>query len=487
MSIKRYKKDKKYWICAFTFFSFNLILICMNEYQTIGALWLVILCLLPSLIVALQTSYLSLKLICAITLITQIITVPVFYLQPDSYNFGSHRPFNFTFLEALPVFQNLGLFLLLVATFIKLSERFVCSPVQYLDINKNEIVFKNRNIFRQKNIKYQLLQILCIFLLISVSLPIKFWMFKMGIGIVGITPPKLPYHLSGILFYFFSYFVPLSIGYLYIHTKRKSILLALFILIYALLIGLTSASKGIVLLTTAPIIAFAWFDRRWIILIISCFLAGLGVLIAATCREIIYIYDGQNATSFTELGAFKTLIETFLLLDWSPKMLFVFSNIASRIEGFQGLLLASQFSAEMVGGEWKLFFKAMYNGLVDIDHDAMHLEFIGYTIPLGFYNVSASLNAWVLMTINKNIMMVIPFVIYVTFIIILLEKMLLRTGKKYQISLPILKSLLFFVTIYFLTCPGTNVFIAILAILILFGSLPKFRLSSSINQTVLQN
>ena len=451
---------------------FSLFLALMGAWQAAGALLIVIICLLPSVWVALRTSYLGLKIFCTTALITQVITVPVFYLQADRYPFGGHRPFGFTVMEALPTFLFLGLFLLLVAYLVKQSEWVVGEPVQWTDANQRA----RGNALSDGAASSQTIFVIGITLLIVVSLPVKFWMFDMGIGLVGAPPPQLPYRLSGILFYMFNSIIPLSIGYLYLKTHRKSLVLALIISAYAVVIGFTAVSKGVVLLTIAPIVAFAWLDRRWAILGVSGLLAMFGVMVATASREIVHISDGLTTGSFTDMGALGTLVEVMALLEWSPEILLIFVDIAGRVEGFRGLLLASQFNPDAVGGAWAIFAKSINGNWADLGHDAMHLEYLGYTIPSGFYGIAASLNAWMMMAANKYLLMVLPFVLYAALSLVILEKMLMRAAHKYRLPLPLAQAVLFFATMWFYTGPGTLEFRVLFTASIIFGLLPALRL-----------
>ncbi len=451
---------------------FSLILALAGKWQVAGALWVAIICLLPSVWVALRTSYLGLKIFCTTALITQVITAPVFYLQADRYAFGGHRPFGFTAMEALPIFLVLGLFLWLVACLVILCERVVGAPVQWADASLRA----GGSALSAGAASRQTIFVIGIILLIAISLPVKLWMFEMGIGLTGAPSPQLPYRLSGILFYVFNSVIPLCIGYLYLKTHRKSLALALIISVYAVVIGLTAVSKGIVLLTIAPIIAFAWLDRRWAILGVSGFLVAFGVMVAAASREIVHISDGLTTGSFTGLGVLGTLVEVMARLEWSPEMLLIFADIAGRVEGFQGLLLASQFNPDTVGGAWAIFAKSINGNWADLGHDAMHLEYLGYTIPMGFYGVAASLNAWMLMAANQNLLMMLPFVLYAALTFVILEKMLMRIAHKYRLPLPLAQAVLFFVTLWFYTGPGTLEFRVLFTLSIVFGLLPALRL-----------
>lgn len=463
---------------------FTVILFLAGEVHAAGALWVVIVCLLPPLMLALRTSYLSVKFFCATVFVTQIITVPVFYLQRDRYAFSDHRPFGFTALEAMYVFLILGLFLLLLVYLTKLAEKAFGAPVKFLVSGVDRSVAKplSQNIdliagaAKRGASKSNMAYTISIVLLVSALIPFNFWMFDMGIGITGAPPPLLPYRLSGILTYLQNYILPVLIGYLYFKTKRNSFLLVVILSVYALLLGISTASKGAVLMVTAPLIAFAWLDKRWGILAFSAMFAGVGVTMASTSREIVHVADGVGGIgSFTELGTLETLAETFSRLEYS-QILLVFAAIAGRIEGFQGLFLASQFNPVAVGGSWKLLMNAILNGWGNLDHVAIHLEYLGYSIPAGFYGVVASVPGYMMLAANNNILMVLPFAAFATTTLVVLEKTLLRTAYKYRFPLPLAQVALFYVTLVFYTSPGSEVFKTLFLVSIALRFIPALRL-----------
>jgi hypothetical protein len=454
---------------------FSSLLVVTGEWQAAGALWVAVICLQPAMWVALGTSYFSLKLFCATTLITQIITVPMFYLQSDRYAFGDHRPFGFSPLDVVPVFALLGLFLWMLASTIKLSETRLGRPKDLEFLRNLDISRKCLNNLNCSNHNIQKYCSITIIFLIVISLPVKLWMYEMAIGIVGVAPPRLPFKLSGLLTYLFGMVIPLVIGYLYIKTGRKSLFLVGLVSVYSLMIGIASASKSVALYSMISIIAFSWIDRRWGIFTFSVLMTGLNVSLAAASREITHVSDGLTTGASTALGGIGTILETINQVEWSWELLLIFVGIAGRIEGFQGLWLASQFNTSAVGGSLGMFLNSISHGWSVLDHDSMHVEYLGYTIPYGFYGVAASLNAWMIMGSNSNLLMLIPFVIYASATLIILEMMLMRVAFKYGIAKPIAQSMLFFSTLWFYTGPGTLEFLAIFITIAALGYLPRIR------------
>ena len=460
---------------------FSLILVLAGEWKTASALWMVVVCLLPAIWLTLGTSSIVLKIYCATVLITQVVTVVPFYLLPDRYAFSEYRPFGFAPLDALQAFLILGIFLWLVAFLVKLIDRVLGSPVKLDGVSPNAMMAKitsevdrSRSASSIRAPKHNALFSIGILFIIVISLPIKSWMFDMGIGLVGIAPPRLPFRLTGILFYSFNYLVPIALAYLYIKTKRNSLLLALIVSAYALVVGVASVSKSVVFLSLAPIIAFACLDRRWTILIFTSLISGLGVTLVSLARGIVHVVDGGAVIAFTELGVLGTLAKAVANWSWSPESLLVFIDIARRFEGFQSMWLASQFNSDAVGGAWNIFLTVASFGKwgEEMGHDAIHLEFLGYTIPAGLYGVGGVFNSWMMMAVNKNIIMVLPFATYAALILVILERSVMRTAHKYQIIPTMVLSFLFFAVMWFYTGPSSRIFFVIFTASVIFSLLP---------------
>lgn len=435
---------------------------------------MVVICLLPATWYALGTNYLTLKITCFTVLVTQIITVIQFYLQRNTYSFYNHRPFEFNALSGLEAFLILGVFLWILVFLVKMAGNIINFPFRYHRYIHSVSISNFSGEVVKINLQQNTFFSMSIILVIVLSLPIKLWMFNMGIGLVGVPPPQLPYKLSGILFYLFNYLVPILLAYLYIKTKRNSLSISFITSMYAVLIGILSVSKSVVLIPIAPIIAFAWLDKRWLIMFSSIFFASLGIMVVIAARSIVHTYDGFSMIAFIELGGVGTILEVFSNLSWSSEIYFVFIDLANRFEGFESMILASNFNSEAIGGSWNILLNLITFGTYSIiDHNSIHLEYFGYTLPSGIFGVGQTFNAWLLMAVNNNIFMILPFLIYASMVIIIFEDSILRASKKYLLSPAISNSILFFITMWFYTGPATLIFFIFLLFAVIFSILPR--------------
>lgn len=435
---------------------------------------MVVVCLLPATWYALGTNYLTLKIICFTALVTQIITVINFYLQRNTYSFYNHRPFEFNALSGLEAFLILGVFLWMLVFLVKMAGNIINFSFRYHTYHHSVSISNFSGEVVKINLQQNIFFPISIILIIILSLPIKLWMFGMGIGLVGTPPPQLPYKLSGILFYLFNYIVPVLLAYLYIKTRRSSLLISFAVSIYAILIGILSVSKSVVLIPIAPIVAFAWFDKRWLIFLSSIFFASFGVMAVIIARSIVHIYDGFSINAFLDLGGLGTIIEVVTNTTWSSEIFKVFIDIANRFEGFQSMILASKFNAEAIGGPWNILLNLITFGSNSIiDHDSIHMEYFGYTLPSGIFGVGQTFNAWLLMAVNNNIFMILPFLIYASVVVIIFEDAMLKVSKKYLLLPTISNSILFFIAMWFYTGPATLIFFIFLLFTVIFSILPR--------------
>ena len=292
----------------------SLALASFSEYDAMYAWWLVIALFLPALLWAVKSRFIALITIVSIAFLTQSLTLPIFYLRRDEFSWGHVKPFGFTALESLPILIKLAVFIYALIILFKLLFRvsLVGGSSRNLinkKLIKNELfispasVSNNGNIYRIEEFGgrrngsgiYSLL----IVLIIIAMAPINIWMFSQGISIVGVEPPNLPYHLSGILHYFTKFIVPLTLAYLYFKVKRGWFL-EILIMLYACVLGVSSVSRSSLMFIILPVLYLALVDRRLLLLAVSGFGATIGFSIVSLTRNYVYIVsDGVSGGDFS--------------------------------------------------------------------------------------------------------------------------------------------------------------------------------------------
>jgi hypothetical protein len=454
-------------------------LLLAGEEQTAIAWWIMLACLLPSLIWVQRSRFYSVKLVVWLALFTQAVTMPLFYLDPDGYAFQPHRPFGFTGLESLQVFLRLGLFLLVFLAIASLLERVIKlprDPLSRLQRPSKNCDEANSSHGEEPRISQKTSRISqgLILLVVLMMIPLNYWMFQMGIGITGSPPPELPYKLSGILTYLAKVVVPTFVALLYLRTNRRSLLLVGILGGYSIYLGLCtvsrSASIGMVLV---PII-FAFLDRRWVLFAAGLLLGLLGIALATTSREIVHVVvAGASIRADTSLGFWTILQESASDSSWQKYLLFL-PNIITRLVGFQYLFLGSQVDPTALGGGLAVWLKTVDWRLVDLGHAAIHQEYLGYSnVPEGFYNVACSIFDYAFWAINGGLIFYPLFAVSLALFLMLPERAICKIACRYGVAKDFISLVICALGLCIATSPGWPPLQYLILALMLFERLPK--------------
>lgn len=416
-----------------------------GEFEALLGWWMSIGILLPPLLWALKTRYVTLRTICLLTFATQFVTLPYFYINRDYFGWGHVKPFYFTAVEAWPILAKVMLFLFsLIVFFTQLyrvrliggseslrSRRFLlpASPLKFRS-------FLSENAPHKKHGRRTSLYTFLLIILITILVPLNLWMFSRGISIVGVEPPRLPYKMSGILHYLTKYIIPLLLAYLYWNTKRGIFPMALM-LGYALLLGLSSISRSSLVFVMLPVFAAAWFDRRLTLLIFAGLGTVIGYSLVSFSRDFVYVITSGNIEAVTNISVLSIL--TKIMLDVDIRLLegaFIlkaFERIFNRIEGFENLVMSQFYDPNAVNGPWDIFIGMIWQGFTDIDLDLHHLQWQGNVLPEGFVNGGGLLSSVVIIG-NVNLLWILAIAVVVACILIILEKSVNRAVVRYGLS-----------------------------------------------------
>lgn len=477
-----------YWVGIVILASLGLAI--AGEFDTMLAWWLSIVLLLPPLLWALKTPYVSLKTICGISFLTQFVTLPFFYLYSANFAWGHVKPFHFTAWEAFPMLSKVSLFLIALILFFKWLypiSLFGGSSRKLTNSNSQITATKDRlNKYSDFDVRYNRkpwLFTLLIILLIAVLTPLNFWSYSKGIGLTGVEPPKLPYRLSGILFYLTKYITPLFLGYLYLKTKRGWPLMMLF-LVYAWILGFCSVSKGAVLIVMFPVLALALVDKRKRMLVVASLGTVIGVSFADSARAYVHIVTFGKTGADTSLSIFTLIADMFTdpnnkmwNFDFIPLLV---NSILARIEGFGNLVMAQYYDPDAVNGAWGFILRMIWRGLSTFDVDLHHIQWQGNILPIGFYN-GGSLLSTIVIVGNAGLWWVVISALVTTLILVILEKSTKRLFSIYKLPKNISYVIIaFFCVLYFTESGGSQIFVyPLLLIFITSLLLPIFRLKGN--------
>jgi hypothetical protein len=470
--------------------SFGLAIV--GEFDTMFAWWLAIGLLLPPLLWAFKTPYVALKTICGISFLTQFVTLPFFYVYRDDFKWGHIKPFHFTTWESFPMLAKVSLFLFALVLFFKWlypviivaggSSRKLTNVNHQAAVTK-DLLNKSSGLHVRHNRKTWLFTLLIV-LLIAILTPLVLWTYSQGISLVGVEPPKLPYRLSGILYYLIKYLSPLLLGYLYYKTKGSWPLMLLF-LAYAFLLGLCTVSKSSVMIIMMPVLGLAWIEKRKFFFAVAGIGTTIGIQFAAAARVYVYIVIGGKSAADTSLSIFTIIYNIFT--DPDSKMfnfnylLKLVSQIISRIEGFSNLVMSQYYDPDAVVGAWGFILRIIWRGFADFDTNTKNLHSIqwqGDVLPVGFYNGGALLSSIVILG-NAGLLWVLLIAMVVAIILATLEKSSNNIGRQYEefriLKVPVI---IFLSLIFFTEAGGAIIFVYPFLLLLIVSFFPTIVLKN---------
>lgn len=457
----------------------SLTLLLTNQLEIVIAWWIMLSCFIPALIWVTKSSFLSTKIVVWTSFITQAVTMPIFYLNPKKYAFQRHRPFNFTGLASLDVFYKIGTFLLVLLLFVSIWERLIRNSKRKhylvtLEGNTHGDPSSTVNPSNRLTItrSTSLISSGSIILIIVLMIPLNNWMFEMGIGLTGVEPPDLPYRLSGILTYFAKIAIPFLLSFLYMRTRRQSFLLVIILGFYSIFLGVSTVSRSTALMVIICPLVFSLIDRRWVIFLTSIVFAAFSLGLSTFSREIVFVVVNNVSDGNTSIGLIGTLVKTAAGLTWDQLLLIIPSTIG-RFEGFEGLWLASHVNPAVMGGGWAVWIKTIDWTLINLGHDTVHLEVLGYTVPKGFYNVSGSLLAYMLWSVGGSWFFYIPFAILASSFLVLQERSLRIIEIRYAVNPLIINALVTILSLSYFTSTGFPIGNFVFITLLVVSLLPK--------------
>lgn len=226
----------------------------------------------------------------------------------------------------------------------------------------------------------RIFDVLLVGFVVLIMVPLNMYMSTHNIGTLGLLNDPLPYRLTGIMYYTRLYFGPLLILILFAKSSRSWMLVAV-ILGYAVIAGLSSASRSVLLISMFSAGYFAIIDRQKFRLAIISVIGVLGFLLTSASRDYTYSSD-----SFVLSDAFIAALP--FLLGGQISIFDTIGGIANRFYGAQDMILAYQFVREDTWGAMVNYF--ISGGRADAivpdlgrDFYDMNLEGTGFGVGIG--------------------------------------------------------------------------------------------------------
>jgi len=465
----------------FVLFLAHIYFISNEMFLVIAAWWMVTIILLPALLSSVLVKSLGLRFFVAVCFFTQFLTVPWFVSRKDRYTYSGWtavKDFDFRLTEFAEIYLPIGVFLfLLVVVFLIISKlmplpsvqkkRYRCFP------NRRDSFFSNsKAISNPRQKKYTLLILIIVLLLI----PLNLWMFQNGISMTGIKPPMLPFKMSGILHYSTTFLVPALLFYLYTKSARNA-LPASILLFYALILGTSHISRSATIFMLFPVIFYALIDKKkQFLLILSSVWGLIAIQVSSLMRNVVYFYGGAGSrnSAATDAGFSTRMYDFFSTQAVNIDLVDMAFSIVSRIESPQSIVLGSQFDPDAIGGKIVMLKRLFYQGWIQIDSDAFHLEWIGKTLPKGFAAAGGFLSA--VLSISGNNMFFLIFLSFITAMYIYFGEYLVRKINHRFNFLGLYSALILLYVVCFVTSVGTIMWWGMIAFMVFLLLMPKMKI-----------
>jgi hypothetical protein len=411
--------------CIFWFFSI--------DYRP-SVIWFVIsLTFYPILIGSHLLGHSTFQIFAYAMFLSHALASPLFFLQEDIFEysgFSAVRDFDFSLTWYFRVYLYVFLFLYSTLFSVLLFKKIFSSEIKYLQIDEFSFTISKNKVYNV---------FLFVFLLFLAFL--NKWMFDNGIGLTGIEPPKLPYRLSGILYFFSRFFAPLIILYLYSKCIRNY-RITLLIIVYATWAAITSVSRTTLTMLWLPVIFFAILDKRYILLFSVVFLFFSIFPFIELARNYVYQIDNGVVGMNMDYSIGNIIWELFNTRETLSLKDALFGFIG-RLGGTQDVILADQYNNESFASIF-LEFKRVFLLSNEVEILKVQSELFGFNPPEGFSPGDGALSASILIISRKSIIIIIILSLFVSALLHFHELLLYRLALIFNYP-----ALTFFLSLFF--------------------------------------
>ena len=246
------------------------------------------------------------------------------------------KDFDFNAFSLIELYLPILYFHFLVIIFFLFAWYFFIKIYSNIEVQPNRINFSYGKNSDRKHF-FIITVFFCFFMFY-----INYFMFNNSIGIGGVAKTRLPFKLTGILFYFSRFIAPLIILYLVLYLRSS---LSLFILLSSLAVfsSFTALSKAVLLLYSLPLILLLLRDKKIFLLVIFFILIIFTYEAVALGRSIVYLVEDGIVRRNLDFDIFSVLFQASKMIDVGDiDFLNTLFALGERIGGGQDIVLASQ-------------------------------------------------------------------------------------------------------------------------------------------------
>jgi hypothetical protein len=227
------------------------------------------------------------------------------------------------------------------------------------------------------------------------------WMYSHGIAITGLehSQQELPFHLAGILYYATKFLVPMLLFVVYMRTSRSAVL-ATIILLFAIWAGVSQLSRTTYVLTSSPVLLFAFLDRRHARLVAASVFFLISFSWVQSARGVVYYVSDGIAYGDVSVSLPKVVWEAAVGTGIESVSGGLYT-LLSRPGGAQDVVLASQYDTAGMGGSVSEF-QRLFLLRSKRSADEIQYALYGFVPPSGFSAGSGGFSARMLLISGGN-------------------------------------------------------------------------------------
>ena len=384
-----------------------------------------------------------------------------FFLQRDNYQysgFSAVKDFDFSAFRFIgyyvPVIVAYYVILLVAATPILLN------PARYRIVESGSGAFgrlaslipaegsrRNRGLMR-----------LLLVTLVALFASINWWMYDHGIGLTGINPPRLPFHLSGTLYYSARFVFPVILTYLFTRFRPSSADLYL-VIAYACFASLTSVSRTVLVLLFLPIFVIGFVEKRYLFSTIAGLIVGIMYPVIEFARNVVYLIQDGMSTRNLEFSLPAVILNSASEYRFGGFMAGPLALVA-RVGGGQDVALAAQYFNELEG-PFRAFLRLYVFDFWDMAREAQTRMFAWAPDTLGWATGDGGFFAHLLLVSSGSWVVLLLVAVYAGLMLALANATYVRfVCMGVPSALVLLYAILFCVFFFALSIPlWTNVYL----------------------------
>jgi hypothetical protein len=338
--------------------------------------------------------------------------------------------------------------------------------LQYFIGNNNDKIFINKRKKSNKKNSHFLVFI------VAILIPLHFLTYRYGINIAGISPPDLPFRISGILFYLTKYIIPFYLIYIY-WIGDKKIYALLGLTLYAYVLGVTTISRSIPVSIIIPLLLIAIYKKekfKSLFLIINIIVI---FMLTTQIRNDIYTIENNQLIAKIDKSPIENIINVFLNKENFINFygfINTLNEIFNRIEGFKNLVFSYTYNPELVAQPWIFLLRMISWNFGEYSSDNHNLQWVGEHLPDNFV-LGGGLLSNALIIGNFGFIWLILLAIITAVLLYIIEFSVNRFQINFKLDLEIKKYIIIFLTFMLFTGPGSPVILSTCLILIIINFL----------------